>query len=154
MQVVATDNVVGMTRPPKPAIVRAATKYVVREDGCWEWTAHRDKDGYGRIRGDAPESRDERAHRLIWSASHGEIPQGMVLDHICGRPWCVNPMHLRPMTPVGNVMIGDSPHARNARLTECPCCGGPYSPRRNGNAIRRYCRLCNRRGHAGCGGRR
>lgn len=40
-----------------------------------------DRDGYIRVRKDGKEY---RAHRLIWQLFNGEIPEGMLIDHIDG----------------------------------------------------------------------
>ena len=57
---------------------------------CWIWTgAH--ADGYGRI--------DNRStHRVAYELVIGQIPDGLVLDHLCRVPACCNPTHLEPVT--------------------------------------------------------
>lgn len=70
---------------------------------CWEWTAHKDANGYGCI------SREdgngfERAHRVSWELHFGAIPKGRFICHHCDRPSCSNPAHL---------FLGD--HGENAR---------------------------------------
>jgi hypothetical protein len=68
-------------------------KYVdVRgEDDCWEWTAYRNEDGYGKLRdGQSTTS----THRISWEIHFGEIPEGMLVCHKCDNPPCCNPAHL------------------------------------------------------------
>lgn len=60
-------------------------------NGCLEWTAHRDRKGYGRFQ---YRGKVESAHRVAWALAHdGELPKGHVL-HRCDNPACVNIEHL------------------------------------------------------------
>ncbi len=65
------------------------------QTGCWLWTAFRNKGGYGMT-----SLGDKRglAHRIIYEAVNGSVPWGLVVDHICNNPGCVNPAHLRAIT--------------------------------------------------------
>lgn len=70
-----------------------------RPDGCWQWTGStivsRRGGRYGRIR---IRRHCYLAHRVSWSISHGRIPDGLVADHRCHNPLCVNPGHLHVVT--------------------------------------------------------
>lgn len=59
--------------------------------GCHVWPGSRDRDGYGTIR-DGQVLR--KVHRLVWSSTHGPIPDGGVICHTCDNPPCGNPDHL------------------------------------------------------------
>jgi hypothetical protein len=68
---------------------------------CWEWTAARTWDGYGKfsiLRG----ARSRMAHRAAWEMLVGQIPDRHHIDHLCFNTGCVNPDHLEPMTPQVN----------------------------------------------------
>ena len=81
---------------------RFDTKWTTNDTtGCHEWTAATDKDGYGRFFWDGATG---RAHRYIWEAEHGPIPEGIVVRHAtCSNPGCVNPDHLAVGTQQDNM---------------------------------------------------
>lgn len=66
------------------------TKYKV-SDGCWEWLATKNQDGYGRV---SWGGRLESAHRVSWTIENGCIPKGLQILHKCDNPGCVRPSHL------------------------------------------------------------
>jgi HNH endonuclease len=101
------------------------------DDDCWLWMASRGHHGYGRF--------DQlAAHRVAYELIIGPIPAGLVIDHLCRNPSCVNPAHLEPVTQRENMR-----RARHA-LTHCPQ-GHPYT---EDNVYmwndRRKCRICHR----------
>ena len=73
----------------------------VVEGDCVVFTGRPDRCGYGQAYYDGRKRRV--AHRLMYEAVVGEIPHGLVLDHICRNTRCVNPAHLEPITVGENV---------------------------------------------------
>lgn len=65
-------------------------------DGCWPWTASRDRNGYGQF---GLGGKMRRAHRVAYELATGRpIPAGMQVDHRCRNRPCVRPDHLRLAT--------------------------------------------------------
>lgn len=67
-------------------------KYKVDEEtGCWNWTASKDGDGYGRF---GVRRTIKGAHRVSYTLHTGNITEGLHVLHKCDNPSCVNPDHL------------------------------------------------------------
>jgi hypothetical protein len=108
--------------------------------GCWLWMSHVDRQGYGRF----GHKRGWRsAYRASYEAFKGEIPAGLIIDHLCRVPSCVNPDHLEVVTPRTNALRGISFSAINAAKTHCAK-GHPFTGDNLhvGPTGRRFCRAC------------
>ena len=64
--------------------------------GCWLWCRGRDAKGYGQF---AADGRKQQAHRFAYTDAIGPIPMGYKVRQECRNPACVNPTHLRLVTP-------------------------------------------------------
>lgn len=96
--------------------------------GCWLWSGAADLGGYGMFaypRHSPVVSR--KAHRVAYLALVGEIPGGLVLDHLCRVRCCVNPEHLRTATQRQNILSGSGACAVHAKKDSCTNCGAPFT---------------------------
>ena len=81
---------------------------------CWEWLGYKRR-GYGRFRGNNKEQIS--AHRFSYEMHKQQIPEGLVIDHICCNRGCVNPSHLQTVTSEYNCTLA-AMRRRNAYKTE------------------------------------
>jgi hypothetical protein len=86
--------------PHIPTAPERFWKKVNKTAGCWNWTAYKNPLGYGAF---SSPSGSRQAHRYSYELANGPIPEGMVIDHICHSPSCVNPDHLRACTQKQNM---------------------------------------------------
>lgn len=69
---------------------------VEKTQGCWLWIGNRSRrGGYGKI---ANREGSTLAHRISYEMAIGPIPEGLVIDHLCGEQSCVRPDHLEAVT--------------------------------------------------------
>lgn len=115
---------------------------VKKTEKCWNWTAGKVPDGYGKF---TVNGRLKLAHRVSYEMEFGAIPSGLTLDHLCRNRACVNPKHLEPVSNKENVLRGFSYSAVNARKESCPK-GHPYDHEGpNGGTKRsRRCNTCSK----------
>ena len=75
-----------------------------RSDGCWVWTGPTTGSNHGGLRYGRFHMSGHRyvAHRVSWHILHGDIPDGLQLDHRCHNTLCVNPAHLHLVDQVRN----------------------------------------------------
>lgn len=70
----------------------ALAAYTKRGGECLVWTRALSPDGYAVMKAGG---RSDQAHRVAWALTHGSIPDGMQVDHICHNRACVEMSHLR-----------------------------------------------------------
>jgi len=72
--------------------------------GCIEWQGTIDKYGYGKVshRDLAPNKVYRLAHRVSYELYKGEIPEGLLVRHMCNNRKCCNPDHLEVGTAKDN----------------------------------------------------
>ena len=93
---------------------RIVSRFTEQPNGCWHHSSKPNNKGYAVTRIGWPVVKGEKIHRLSWMYFNGDIPEGMVLDHLCHDPAtcaggdtcehrrCVNPDHLQLVTAPEN----------------------------------------------------
>lgn len=106
--------------------------------GCWWWTAYKDRKGYGKI---SVDSALRSAHRVVYELLIAPIPASMQLDHLCENKSCVSPDHLRVATAQENI----ARRATNGHAHKSHCKRGhQFSPENTYVTPKgsRQCRAC------------
>lgn len=114
------------------------------ETGCFNWTAQKCPQGYGkykRIKG------IQLAHRASYKLFKGDIPEGMCVLHKCDNPSCINPDHLF----IGDWDVNNKDRAAKGRTvtptTNLTHCKRGHEFNKENTTIRkngaRLCRICN-----------
>lgn len=135
-----------------PPVERILARITLGEDfdgrgPCWLLLTGSRRD-YARI---WVKRRSEPAHRVVYEALVGAIPEGCDVHHECEQKRCVNPEHLATMTEREHMLLHDSAAAQAARRTHCPR-GHPLV---SGNLVltqlrrgKRVCLTCQHTHHA------
>lgn len=132
-------------------------------DACWPWTLSVNSVGYGQYNNKA--AGRNTTHTYAYRQSHGEIPEGLHVDHKChnedlscsgGKECphrrCCNPAHLEAVTTAVNLERANGPRVRGNQKTHCPQ-NHEYNEantmwikkvRRGKTYDTRMCRTCNR----------
>ena len=97
---------------------------------CWIWKRGKDSQGYGVIYVDGAQW---TVHRYAYTVTFGQIPDGLLVRHMCHRKSCCNPKHLRLGTYRDNWQDSEEIHREAARTRihpdseECVIDGVLYS---------------------------
>lgn len=125
---------------PKPIpMAERFARYFIPEPntGCWIWVGS-DNGRYGQLKSNR---KTWMAHRVAYELHVGPIPSGMEIDHECRVALCVNPDHLRAVTPLQNMRaIPAGMRGNNQIRTHC----------REGHALSGKNLKFDSRGHARC----
>lgn len=117
-------------------------RVLVAEQGCWLWTGYT-VNGYGRYQSGG---KSHGAHRYVYEELIAPIPQGLVCDHLCRNPRCVNPTHIEPVTNRENVRRGVAGHSvREYWKNSLTCTAGhPWTDQRPvfNHRGQRTCQIC------------
>lgn len=118
---------------------------------CWPWRGTVQVHGYGQIGAGGNRGKTLKSHRVAYELTHGPIPPGMTIDHMCHNGSaclerlaacrhrrCCNPAHLEIATQ------GDNVRRAKGRLTHCAK-GHPWDEAntRWTTTGTRICRQCN-----------
>lgn len=139
-----------MASPTVHELARRVLAKCERDDqGCLVFQGALAK-GYGRVGYYSDDKRQVvlQAHRVVWEATNGPIPDGLTIEHECATRACQDIGHMTLMTLGDNARAGAHRNPvviANRAKTHCPA-GHPYDEE---NTYRppgggRYCRTCGR----------
>lgn len=116
-------------------------KFPQGHEKCWKIQLSTTQEGYTQFKLSNPR-RNVLGHRYIYEIFKGEIPKGLVIDHLCRVRSCVNPDHLEVVTNEENMRRGYGVPAINKRKTHCKR-GHEFTPENTYlYATSRRCRQC------------
>ncbi len=112
------------------------------ETACWLWAGAITGAGYGALQAN---HKYYLAHRASYMVFVGPIPEGKVIDHLCGTPRCVSPHHLQAVSVRTNIVRGG-----NTNRDKTHCAKGHEFSEENtlfeydnrGVYVFRKCRVC------------
>ena len=82
---------------------------------CMVWRYALNRDGYGALTIDG---RRQLEHRAVYMQTRGRLPEDLQVNHLCDRPYCVQPSHLYGGTAQDN--RDDSQIFRKEELASAP----------------------------------
>lgn len=113
---------------------------VDKSPGCWNWTAAKDRDGYGvwSVRQNG-KIKQYRVHRVALMGTPNGLDESLTVDHLCKNKTCLNPEHLEQVSLAENVKRSTS---FNGSKTHCKN-GHEFTVENTRiTATRRFCKKC------------
>lgn len=111
-----TKSQQGKRTDVKDITSRINEKFVILDNGCWEWTGGLNQYGYAKVKYDYV---DRGGHTVSWYLANGRWPKEE-LDHLCHtldpacvggvdcrHRRCINPAHLEEVSKVENTRRRD-----------------------------------------------
>ena len=78
--------------------------------GCWNWQKSVTSAGYGQL---TENKKYWTTHRYVYNKIYGEIPNGLVIRHLCHNTKCCNPEHLAIGTQRDNWLDSEELHRKS-----------------------------------------
>lgn len=110
---------------------------------CWNWQATKSSNGYGLF---WINDKNKRAHRVAYEAIFGSIPEELECHHICENKRCVNPFHIKLVTPIEHLELTPTHYSKQQKSRVC-CMQGHAFTQQNTYVCTngaRVCRICHR----------
>ena len=132
-----------ITLANQPKIKERLFSYSETKNDCRLWKGVRKAEGYCQIN---INGKFFGVHRVAYTLNKGAIPNGYVVDHLCGVRQCINPDHLEAVTQQENAKRATrSLTTINAKKTHC-IRGHTFDKdntyRRPNNPNKRDCKAC------------